>query len=66
MYNMEQIIAHRIIRQINTSLNVCLPAAYAREQHLQPGDHVVLIADGPDLRLRFVRTQASPPDEAAA
>jgi hypothetical protein len=43
---------------------VCLPASYAREQHLQPGDHVVLIADGPELRLRFVRTQ-EPEGEAA-
>jgi hypothetical protein len=58
---MEQIIAHRILRRIHTSINVCLPASYAREQHLQPGDHVVLIADGPELRLRFVRTQAEPP-----
>ena len=57
---MENVIAHRILRRIHKSINVCLPASYAREQHLQPGDHVVLIADGPDLRLRFVRTQAEP------
>ena len=61
---MENIIAHRILRRIHKSINVCLPASYAREQHLQPGDHVVLIAvhdaDGPELRLRFVRTQAEP------
>ena len=58
---MENVIAHRILRRIHKSINVCLPASYAREQHLQPGDHVVLIdADnghGPELRLRFVRTQ---------
>jgi hypothetical protein len=50
------VIAHRLLRRIHKSINVCLPASYAREQHLQPGDHVVLIADGPELRLRFVRT----------
>jgi hypothetical protein len=61
---MENIIAHRILRRIHRSINVCLPASYAREQHLSPGDHVVLIADGPELRLRFVRTQGD--DEEAA
>jgi hypothetical protein len=61
---MENVIAHRILRRIHRSINVCLPASYAREQHLQPGDHVVLIADGPELRLRFVRTQ-EPEGEAA-
>jgi hypothetical protein len=62
---MENVVAHRILRRIHRSINVCLPASYAREQHLQPGDHVVLIADGPELRLRFVRTQPEPEGEAA-
>ena len=53
---MENVIAHRILRRIHKSTTVCLPASYAREQHLQPGDHVVFIADGPDQRLRFIRT----------
>ena len=64
MLNMDNIIAHRILRRIHKSINVCLPASYAREQHLSPGDHVVLIADAsadpsaaPELRLRFIRTQ---------
>jgi hypothetical protein len=65
MLPMENIIAHRILRRIHRSINVCLPASYAREQHLQPGDHVVLIADGPELRLRFVRTQVDEEGEAA-
>ena len=61
MFYMENtVVAHRILRRIRKSINVCLPASYAREQHLQPGDHVVLIAvhdgAGPELRLRFVRT----------
>lgn len=55
---MSNVIAHRVLRRIHTSINVCLPAHYVREQHLQPGDHVVLIAEGPELRLRFVRTGA--------
>jgi hypothetical protein len=64
---MENVIAHRILRRIHKSINVCLPAAYAREHRLTPGDHVILIADGADLRLRFVRTQAvTPQDEEAA
>jgi hypothetical protein len=63
---MENIIAHRILRRIHTSINVCLPASYAREQDLHPGDHVVLIADGDDLRLRFVRTQPATPRSAEA
>ena len=62
---MENVVAHRILRRIHRSINVCLPASYAREQHLQPGDHVVLIADGPELRLRFVRTQIDSEGEAA-
>jgi hypothetical protein len=66
MFCMENVIAHRILRRIHTSINVCLPAAYAREQQLHPGDHVILITDGPELRLRFVRTQATPQDEEAA
>jgi hypothetical protein len=65
---MENVIAHRILRRIHKSINVCLPASYAREQHLQPGDHVVLIAvhdaDGPELRLRFVRTGEPEPKAA--
>jgi hypothetical protein len=65
MFYMSNVIAHRILRRIHTSLNVCLPASYAREQHLSPGDHVVLIADGPELRLRFVRT-GEPIEEPAS
>jgi hypothetical protein len=61
---MENIIGHPILRRIHTSINVCLPAFYVREHDLSPGDHVVLIADGPELRLRFVRTQ-EPEGEAA-
>jgi antitoxin component of MazEF toxin-antitoxin module len=61
---MENVIAHRIIRRIHTSLNVCLPASYARENHLNPGDHVVLIAEGSELRLRFVRTGSTRSDQA--
>jgi hypothetical protein len=58
---MENIIAHRILRRIHKSINVCLPASYAREQDLHPGDHVVIIDMGNDdeLLLRFVRTSTA-------
>jgi hypothetical protein len=54
---MENVLAHRILRILNTSLHVSIPAVYVRERGLEAGDHVVLIRDGDELRLRFVRTR---------
>jgi hypothetical protein len=60
------IIAHKVLRYINTTLNICLPAAYCREQDLQKGDHVVMIREGDELRLRFIRTRLAEQEQGAA
>jgi hypothetical protein len=65
---MENIVAHRIIRLVNRTQFVALPADYIRETGLLPGDHVVMIREADGLRLRFIKTQArepEPPVEAA-
>jgi hypothetical protein len=65
---MQNVVGHRILRLINTSLSVSVPASYAREQGLRPGDHVVLMRDEDDaaLKLKFIRTQPAADREAEA
>ncbi len=48
----------RILRRVNTSLQITVPKEYVKRHELQGGDHVVWIEDEEGVRIKFVKLSA--------